>query len=65
MEPFINIDGILINLRNVDFIDLESKQIRFNHGEGVGWARFNYYDDDDFTQKVMDEIRKLNSTQFS
>lgn len=65
MEPIIEIDGTLINLRNVDFIDFKTQQIRFNHGKGGDWARLNCDDVDNFAMKVMDEIRKLNSTQFS
>jgi len=65
MEPIIDIDGTLINLRNVDFIDFKSQQIRFNHSTSGNWARLNCDDVDDFAMKVMDEIRKLNSKQFS
>lgn len=65
MEPIIDIDGTLINLRNVDFIDFKTQQIRFNHGKGGDWARLNCADVDDFAMKVMDEIRKLNSNQLS
>lgn len=65
MEPIIDIDGILINLRNVDFIDFKTQQIRFNHDKGGDWARLNCDKVDDFAMKVMDEIRKLNSKQFS
>lgn len=65
MEPIIEIDGTLINLRNVDFIDFKTQQIRFNHGKGGDWARLNCDDVDNFIKKVMDEIRKLDSKQFS
>lgn len=65
MEPIIEIDGTLINLRNVDFIDFNTRKIRFNHGKGGDWARLDCGDVHNFRQKVKEQIDKINSTQFS
>lgn len=65
MEPIIEIDGTYINLRNVDFIDIPTKQIRFNHGKGGDWARLNCDDVHKFEQKVKEQLEKINTKEFN
>lgn len=65
MEPIIEIDGTLINLRNVDFIDFNLQQIRFNHGKGGDWARLNCNDVQNFEQKVKEQLEKINTKEFN
>lgn len=65
MEPIIEIDGTLINLRNVDFIDFNLQHVRFNHGKGGDWAGLNCSDVDNFKQKVKEQIDKINTNEFN
>lgn len=44
MEPIIEIDGFLVNLRNVDFISFNTKKIYFNHELQGTWTKLDCSD---------------------
>ena len=65
MEPIIEIDGFLVNLRNVDFINLNTKKIYFNHELQGTWTKLDCSDVFNFKSKVQEQIDKLNTKDFN
>ena len=65
MEPIIEIDGVLVNLRNVDFIDFNTKKIYFNHEWQGTWTKIDCSNVVNFKSKVQEQIDKLNTKEFN